>query len=109
MAKNLLPDIQQVINNKADKKLKDAIQELNAFIYNGENYELIKGINVNVGSAEKPKTISLYSIFSSEGFESKIIENNTDRYRANEVNGFLSKVDSLRADVDNLLDNNNDY
>ncbi len=106
MAKEL-KDVQQLVNDKADSKLKSDLSALQKSIYSGVQYELLKGITLNVGTAEKPKNISLYSIFSSDGFEAKIIENNTERYRATEAQLFLSKVESLREDVDNLLDGRN--
>ena len=101
-----LKDVQQLINDKADAKLKTKLRELHNSIYNGEAYEMLKDIKINIGSADKPKTISLCSIFGSDGFEKQIIENNTERYRAKEAEAFISKVESLREDVDSLLDAN---
>lgn len=107
MAKKLIAEIQQLINDRADAKLKSDLSALQNALYSGNYYELVKGIQINVGNSEKPKNIGLYSVFSSDGFEKIIIENNTERYRAAEAEAFLSKVDSLREDVDNLLDNRN--
>ena len=100
-----IKDVQQLINDKADKKLKDQVYNLQRSIQSGEFYNLILNIRVNIGTAEKPKSIPLYSIFSTDGFFFKIIENNTERYRAKEAEEFMSKVESLREDADNLLDN----
>lgn len=102
MAKEL-KDIQQLINDKADSKLKKLVNELYNLLSNGENFYLIKDININIGTAEKPRVISLAYIFGSNGFEKQIIENNTERYRMMESAEFLSKVESIREDIDGLL------
>jgi hypothetical protein len=102
-----LKDIQELINAKADKKLEDAVRALCKSVSDGENYNLIKGITINIGTTGKPKNIGLYSIFSSDGFAAKIIENNTQRYRDIESELFLKKVESLRDNVDHLLDSVN--
>lgn len=104
MAK-LVSDIQQLINDRADNKLKADLRKLHNLLYNGEGYEMLKDISVNVGTPEKPRTNTLAYILGSGGFENEIIEKNTERYRAKETKEFLAKVDSLRQDVDNLLDN----
>lgn len=98
-------DIQKLINDKADAKLRNQLQSLQKLLYSGEYYNLISNITINVGTAEKPKNIGLYSIFSSDGFEKKIIENNTQRFREQEAKDFIAKVESLRQDVDYLLEN----
>lgn len=107
MSDTKIVDIQQIINNKADSKLKAAIKNINDIICNGEGYQLLKDIKINIGTQEKPKSIGLAWIFSSSGFESQIIENNTQRYREAEAIEFMQKVDSIREDVDNLLDSRN--
>lgn len=98
--------IQQLINNKADAKLKADLKLLQKSVCSGVFYELIKGISLNVGTSEKPRNIDLYAIFN-QGFGDKIIENNIERYREAEAKLFLDKVESLREDVDNLLDSKN--
>lgn len=100
---NELNDVQQLINKKADEKLKQQLNTLQHPLYTGELYKLLQGIYINVGTSEKPKNIALYTIFNAEGFEAIIIENNTQRYREEESKLFLNKVNSLREDVDNLL------
>jgi len=100
-----LKDVQQLINDKADAKLYNEVRKLQTLLYSGEPYNITREIKINVGTCESPKVISLYSVFSSDGFEKQIIENNTERYRAMEAELFLSKVESLREDVDCLLDN----
>ena len=107
MSLKSISDIQQMINNRADKNLKDVLRKLNELVYNGETYQLLKDITLNVGTAEKPKNITLCYIFSSDGFQEKIIEKNTERYRTMEAESFFKKVESLREDVDALLDNAN--
>lgn len=100
-------DIQSLINARADKKLKENLQKISNLLYNGEGYQLFRDISVNIGTAENPKNVGLAFLLSDSGFESQIIEKNTERYREQETKDFLAKVDSLREDVDNLLDNRN--
>jgi len=97
-------DIQQLINNKADAKLKNKVRELHNLLYNGEAYDMLKEIEVNIGTAEAPRNISIAYILSDSGLGQKIIEVNTERYRENETKDFLNKVESLREDVDSLLE-----
>lgn len=109
MAKDL-KDIQQLINDKADQKLYDAVQNLHRHVSNGENYQLLKDVLVNVGTSEKPKMLSLAYVFSDSGFRDKIIEINQQRYRSNENSSFIEQVESIRQHVDNLLNvRPNDY
>ena len=97
-------DIQSLINARADKKLKENLKKISNLLYNGEGYQLLRDISVNIGTAEKPKNIGLAFILSDSGLESQIIEKNTERYREQEIEEFLAKVDSLREDVDTFLD-----
>lgn len=102
MAKEI-KDVQQIINERADQKLENEIHEIYHFLSNGRNYELIKDILINVGTAEKPKMVRIYSLFSGDGLRDNIIEKNRDRYRSEETAAFMQKVESIRQDVDNLL------
>ena len=97
-------DIQSLINARADKKLKENLKKISNLLYNGEGYQLLRDISVNIGTAEKPKNVALAFLLSDSGFERQIIEKNTERYREQETKEFLSKVDSLREDVDTFLD-----
>lgn len=99
--------IQELINKKADAKLKSDIKALDNVLCNGIGYQLLKDISVNVGTAENPKKVSLAWILSGSGLEDKIIETHTERYRKEETEAFLKQVEDLRAEVDNLLDSKN--
>jgi len=101
-------DIQQLINQRADAKLEKAIDDLYRYIDNGENYQLLKEISVNAGTPEKPKMICVTTIFGNNWLKDKIIENNRERYRSKETADFMEKVESLRQDVDTLL-NSQEY
>jgi len=98
-----MKDVQQLINDRADAKLKKEVDGLHDSIYNGKAYHLLGDLRVNVGTTEKPKNIHLHSIFGASGFRQHIIEANTENYREAETKEFLEKVESLRQDVDNLL------
>jgi hypothetical protein len=104
MAKEI-KDIQQIINDRADRKLGQEINKIYQFLSNGENYNLIKDILINVGTAEKPKQIRIYSLFTNDGLLGKIIEQNQERYRSEETSAFIGKVESIRNDVDQLMEN----
>lgn len=104
MAKEI-KDIQQIINDRADRKLEKAIRDIYTFLSSGENYELIKGVSINAGTSEKPNNIKIYSLFSSDGLQDKIIELNQQRYRSKETAAFVEKVESIRNDVDQLMEN----
>lgn len=100
MAKQL-KDIQEIINKAADDRLIANINTLNTFLWSGENRNLLEGIQINTGTAEKPNMSQAYYIFSD--LKERIISNNTERYRAEEAKKFMDKVNSIRQDVDNLM------
>jgi hypothetical protein len=100
-----LKDVQQLINDKADARLKKDLSSISNQLYNGIGYNLLKDIYINVGTTDKPRSISLIYILSDSGLAGKIIEANTERYREEENKNFLEKVESLRNDVDELLNN----
>ena len=55
-----------------------------------------------------PKNLKWYlwlMYFQVQVFITKLLKKNKERYRENETKAFLLKVESLREDVDNLLDN----
>lgn len=105
---NTIVDIQKLINDRADARLDKAVEALNSFVRNGENYSLLD-IRLNIGTAEKPNVIYLYNIFNSTGLRDKIIEANKEQYRKEESSIFLAKVESLREEVDNLMNGSQDY
>lgn len=106
---NTIVDIQKLINDRADARLDKAVEALNSFVRNHENHPLLEDIRLNIGTADKPNVIYLYNIFNSTGLRDKIIEANKERYRKEESSIFLAKVESLREDVDNLMNGSHDY
>ena len=102
MEKNIM-HIQELINARADKKLEADLRALKGIFDTSVNSFLVKDIFIEVGTADKPRKVDLDCMFDNSVFGIKIIENNTQRYREAESKLFLAEVNSLREDVDNLL------
>ncbi len=96
-------EIQDLINAKADKRLTDDLEALHRTLNSGTAYFLLKSTIVNIGSSDTPKMESLSHILGPQGLRTSIIEKNQQRYRERETKEFLEKVESLRDDVDHLL------
>ena len=105
MSVKTISEIQQIINGNAEKKLKSKIEKISYILRNGDGFNLLKDISVNVGTLENPKTIPLPYLLTSSGFLNKVIENNIEEYIENEAKEFVEKVNSIREDVDFLLSN----
>lgn len=102
MAKEI-KDIQQLINDRAEKRLYADIDILSNPL--SKKWQFLENILVNIGTSEKPNVIQLYNILTNSGFRQEIFEKNIARYREEEAESFLQKVESIREDVDNLLNN----
>ncbi len=98
--------IQELINERAESKLRSDIKKLHQPLKE-QYYKLLDDIKVNVGTSEKPSYCQLSLILGSDGFEKTIIDKNIQKYIEAETKEFLEKVESLRDDVDNLLNNAN--
>lgn len=96
-------DIQDLINAKAKARLDADITTLHRMVSNGNNHKLLKDVKVNVGTEDEPQMESLHWIFSDKACGKAIVEANLQRYIEEETKAFMEKVESLRDDVDHLL------
>lgn len=107
-----IKDVQTLINERASKRLREDIINLQSMIREyGNDLLFYSGIRVNIGTVEKPSNISLIHVFDNRnGLGDEIYDANIEKYKSQEAKMFLEKVDSLREDVNNLLSvNNNDH
>lgn len=100
-----LSKVQELINAKADKRLKDDIRDIHNVLCNGKGGRLLGEIKINIGTSEEPLITYLNYILNEDRLGSIVFESHKERYRDEESKEFLKKVESLREDVDNLLDN----
>lgn len=100
-----LSKVQELINAKADKRLEDDICAIRNMLYTGKGGRLLGEIKINIGTSENPIIIYLSNVLNHDRLGEKVFEANKERYRDEESKEFLKKVESLREDVDNLLDN----
>ena len=96
--------IQEVINARADNKLKDEIKLLHNTLYNGLGYKLLKDINIHRKVNDKDAEFSLAYILSEEwyGFGKEIFEMHKETYRKSETALFLQEVSELKDKVNEL-------
>lgn len=98
-----IEDIQQIVNIKAKNKLYNDIDNLNNALH--ESNISLDGMSINISIDGVINNIPLEHIFSNRGFRSKIFNLNIDRYIKLESIDFIDKVESIKEEIDKLLDN----
>jgi aminoglycoside phosphotransferase len=100
-----MKDLQEIINKKAAAKLDADLRQLHDLPYN-KLYHLFRDskIIVNVGTSEKPRNISLASVFGRDGFYQQLYDKNIERYIENESKEFVQRVEELQSQIDELYD-----
>lgn len=96
--------IQQIINDRAKEKLNTDIRAINGYLTSGTPYNLLKEISINIGTAEKPQTTSLSYILNTTEMWSRVFDASIQKYIDRESKEFVQQVESLRSDVDSLLE-----
>lgn len=100
-----IQSIQNLINKKARQRLDSDIDALNRTVRSGALRNLLGNTEVTIKLDNKDVTVALCDIFLQSNIRNAIFNNNVERYIKEESEDFLEKVESLREDVDNLLEN----
>lgn len=103
-----MKELQDIINKRAESKLKSEISALSHILYS-KNKDILDGIRVNIGTHEVPKTIELRLILEDSALGVAIFNKNIERYKEKETAEFLQKVENLQGQIDDLMNNQNPY
>ena len=99
-----MKDLQAIITEKAEKELK---AEITDFINSFSNHPFFNAIKDESVFISKDKRESFHSFFwytSTSECHKKIFNANKDEYVARKSKEFVEKVDELRADLDELME-----
>lgn len=96
--------IQNIINARADNKLKAEIKALHEILSNGNGYKLLKEINITVSKNDKITSVNLAWLLSTDSsyYGNEIFEKHKEEYRKQETNLFIQEVAKLNNKVIDL-------
>jgi len=103
---NKLKDIQQLINERAEHKLRSDLEKFRKYLHSELAMGLIDigaQISVEINGKKENLRNALWSTDSS--IFKMLKEDQLPKYIESETKNFLNKVDSIREDVDELMNN----
>lgn len=108
---NKLKDIQQLINERAEKKLNKDLADLREYLHTGFASNLLElGSKISVEFDGRKENLR-NALWSTDSPLFKLLkEAQLPKYIETETRGFINKIDAIREDVDELMNNRpNDY